>query len=602
MDNNHNGKGRLMYGNEAVAHGAFKARCLFASAYPGTPSTEILEFFSEFDGVHAEWSVNEKVALEAAAGSSFAGARTLVAMKHVGLNVAADPWMTLPYVGVGGGFVLACADDPGMHSSQNEQDSRFYAKFANVPMLEPSSSQECYEMTQEAFLISEEYDTPVMLRLETRICHSRSVVDQGINKPVGNTVYKYDKDAVKRVMIPAHARLRHPEILKRIGLLQSFAEDFFYNEIEMRSARVGIITSGVCYQYTREAFPEASILKLGMSYPLPERTIKEFAAHFSRLYVVEELEPYLEDSIKAFGIDCIGKARIPRTGELDPDIIHDALEELIELDSGVRGIGWQEKRNMSMAELPARPPVLCPGCPHRGIFYVLGKSDKVVAGDIGCYTLGVLPPLSGIDCQVCMGAGISMAHGFEKALSIMQGNIEVKDPHDVVGVIGDSTFMHSGITPLVNMVYNKSIATIIVLDNSATAMTGFQHHPGTGKTIKGDDTYALDIKALSEAAGVPFVETFDPWRIEEFTELLDRACSFEGTAVLIAKRKCVLLEKADGKPRTVTDDCNGCKKCLKIACAAVSVADKKAQIDELICMGCGICAQVCPKDAIKLRV
>jgi indolepyruvate ferredoxin oxidoreductase alpha subunit len=593
-------KRALLYGNEAVALGAYSSGVRVAAAYPGTPSTEILEKLSEYPEVYCEWSPNEKVALEVGIGSCLGGARTLVAMKHVGLNVAADPWMTLPYIGVNAGLVLAVADDPGMHSSQNEQDSRYYARMAKVPLVEPADSQEAFEMVGAALDLSERHDTPVLLRLETRISHSRTVVEYRDERR--RVDLPYDKDAVKRVMIPGHARLRHPLVTARLEDLEREAESFPFNVMELRSTRVGIVTSGVCYQYAREAFPEASILKLGFIYPLPEKTIREFASHFKRLYVVEELEPYLEEGLKALGLDVVGKARIPREGELDPTLVGRSLAELIEMDTSVQGGGWIAPHPgggaPSVADLPARPPVMCPGCPHRGLFHALNRNKAVVSSDIGCYTLSVLPPLSGIDCQVCMGASIGMALGLEKAFASSEVNADKEGR--VVGVLGDSTFIHGGITGLIDMVYNKTHSTIIILDNRTTAMTGFQHHPGTGRTLMGEETHSLDLVELCRAVGVESVRVIDPWDLEETEKVIGEEMEAPRTSVIISRRACVLLERRSGTVyRVVEEECTGCKRCLRIGCPALVMRDDIAVVDEDLCVGCSLCAQVCRPGALR---
>ena len=590
----------LLSGNEAVALGAFHAGVRVAAAYPGTPSTEILEELSNKREVYCEWSPNEKVALEVGIGSCLGGARTLVAMKHVGLNVAADPWMTLPYIGVNAGLVLAVADDPGMHSSQNEQDSRYYARMAGVPMLEPSDSQEAYEMVGAALELSERYDTPVMLRLETRVSHSRSVVRYREERR--EVDLPYEKDATKRVMIPGHARLRHPVLLRRLEELAREAENSPYNRMEMRSARVGVVTSGVCYQYAREAFPEASILKLGFVYPLPERLLHDFASHFHRLYLVEELEPFLEEALKALGLDVVGKARVPREGELDPDLVGESLGELIEMDTGVKGRGWKPTEAGALlsraSELPLRPPVMCPGCPHRGVFYVLARLKLLVSSDIGCYTLSVLPPLSGIDCQVCMGASVGMALGLEKAFASSEANAERRGK--VVGVLGDSTFIHGGIGGLLDMVYNRTPSTIVILDNRTTAMTGFQDHPGTGKTLMGEQTHALDLAELCRAVGVESVRVVDPWDLAATEDAVREEVSADRTSVIISRRACTLLERGERPAFRVEEEkCTGCKRCLRLGCPALVMRESKAWVDENLCAGCSLCAQLCGPEALR---
>ncbi|MDY6794364.1 MAG: indolepyruvate ferredoxin oxidoreductase subunit alpha [Actinomycetota bacterium] len=593
-------KRRLLSGNEAVAQAAFHAGVRVATAYPGTPSTEILEEISIHPELYCEWSPNEKVALEVAIGAALGGARALTAMKHVGLNVAADPWMTLPYIGINAGLLVVVADDPGMHSSQNEQDSRYYARMAKVPLLEPADSQQAYDMVDWAFELSERHDTPVLLRLETRISHSRTVVEYREERR--ETDLAYEKDSVKRVMIPGHARMRHPVVVDRLEELEREAESCPFNHEEMRSSRVGIVTSGVCYQYTREAFPEASILKLGFIYPIPEKIIREFASHFHRLYVIEELEPYLEEGLKAMGIDVLGKTRIPRVGELNPSIVGEKLGELIEMDSGVKGGGWSrpaERPDLpDVAALPNRPPVMCPGCPHRGLFYALGKCGAVVAGDIGCYTLSVLPPLEGIDCQVCMGASVGMALGLERAFST--GNANAESAGKVVGILGDSTFIHSGIPGLIDMVYNRTMATIVVLDNRTTAMTGFQDHPGTGITIVGEESLGLDLEELCKAVGVDSVRVIDPWELEESERVIKEEIGSDHTSVIISHRPCVML-KGGGRSvfyRVDEEKCTSCGHCLKLGCPAVVMRGEKVIIEEDLCVGCSMCAQVCRPGAL----
>jgi indolepyruvate ferredoxin oxidoreductase, alpha subunit len=593
-------KRRLMSGNEAVALGAYASGVRVAAAYPGTPSTEVLEELATYSDVYCEWSPNEKVALEVVIGSALGGARSLAAMKHVGLNVAADPWMTLPYIGVNAGLVLVVADDPGMHSSQNEQDSRYYARMAKTPLLEPADSQEAYEMVDLAMDLSERHDTPVILRLETRISHSRTVVEYRDTRR--QVDLPYEKDAVKRVMIPGHARLRHPVVVDRLEELEREAESFPFNLSELRSSRVGIVTSGVCYQYAREAFPEASILKLGFIYPLPEKTIREFASHFHRLYVVEELEPYLEEALKAMGLDVIGKSRIPRVGELNPTLVGESLAELMEMDTGIKGGGWTPPSTHipipAESELPSRPPVMCPGCPHRGLFYALACSKAVVSSDIGCYTLSVLPPLEGLECQVCMGASVGMALGLQKAFSSSQANADKAGK--VVGVLGDSTFIHGGITGLIDMVYNRTNSIIIILDNRTTAMTGFQDHPGTGKTLMGVETRALDLEELCRAVGVDAVRVVDPWDLEESERVIREELSAEHTSVIISRRPCVLLERHTGAYYLVDEEeCTGCKRCLHLGCPAVVMRDEIAFIDEDLCVGCSMCAQICRPGAMR---
>jgi indolepyruvate ferredoxin oxidoreductase alpha subunit len=590
----------LLSGNEAIALGAYAAGVRVAAAYPGTPSTEILEEMSRFPEVYTEWAPNEKVALEVGIGAALGGARTLVAMKHVGLNVAADPWMTLPYIGVNAGLVLACADDPGMHSSQNEQDNRYYAVMAKVPMLEPGDSQEAYELTRAAFGLSEKYDTPVLFRTETRVCHSRGLVEYRDERV--EVDLPYDKDYVKRVMVPGHARLRHPVLIEKLDALREEAERSPFNRVEMRSSRVGMVVSGVCYEYAREAFPEASILKLGFTHPLPEKLIHEFASHFHRLYVVEELEPFLEERLKAMGIDAVGKTRIPRDGELDPDVVGEALSEFIEMDTGVKGGGWTPPAGRALpvnpADLSARPPVMCPGCAHRGVFHLLSRMKAIVSSDIGCYTLSVFSPIEGIDCQVCMGASVGMAMGLEKAFvssSVNQG----KD-RKVVAVLGDSTFIHSGITGLIDIVYNRGISTVIVLDNRTTAMTGFQPHPGTGLTIRGEETFALDLAELARSVGVASVRVVDPWDLKELRKVLKEEVGADHSSVIIARRACVNRDRErDFVLHTIDNQtCNDCGLCMKLGCPAIVKRGEELFVDHAQCIGCTLCAQVCKQDAI----
>jgi len=583
----------LMMGNEAVALGAYHSGVAFASAYPGTPSTEILEELSRFDGVYAEWAPNEKVAMEAAVGASLGGVRSLAAMKHVGLNVAADPWFTLPYIGVSGGLVVVSADDPGMHSSQNEQDNRYYAKAAKVPMLEPADSQEAYDFTREAFRMSERFDTPVLLRLTTRVCHSRSIVVT--SEPEKAPPVPYVKDAVKRVMIPGHARLRHPVLVERLAELEKFSEGFPGQRKINGSGDAVVVASGVAYQYAREAFPDVSILKLAMTHPLPRKLMRDFLGSFKDVYVVEELEPYLEESVAALGLSPRGKDSVPRVDELNVDRVRDAFPELA---GGSKG----KKPIKEIKGLPARPPILCAGCPHRGIMYVLARLKAIISGDIGCYTLSVLPPLEAHDCQVCMGASITMGHGLYKALEIASGGEGADGPlsHRVVSVIGDSTFFHSGLTGLMEMAYNDGRFTVVILDNRTTAMTGFQDHPGTGVTLKGQPTAAIDIEMLARSLGIESVHVVDPYDLEECRRVLREEMKRDAPSVVIARRPCVLLERGKERiPMSVESEaCNDCGLCLRLACPALVKRGEEVVILEDACLGCGICAHVCRQDAI----
>ncbi|MCL6472128.1 MAG: indolepyruvate ferredoxin oxidoreductase subunit alpha [Firmicutes bacterium] len=567
----------LLSGNEAIAYGAHAAGVAVATGYPGTPSTEILENLAKYKDVDASWAPNEKVALEVAIGSSIAGARSLVAMKHVGLNVAADPLFTVAYTGVNAGLVIVSADDPGMHSSQNEQDNRYYAKAAKVPMLEPSDSQEAASLVEDAFIISETFDIPVLLRTTTRVNHSKSLVEVDLEQTKREPGYK--KNAEKYVMIPANARVRRRLLEDRLKALEEFSEGFSGNKIEWGSREVGFITSGISYQYVKELFPEASILKLAMTYPLPRMLITGYVNQIEKVIVVEELEPYLEEQIKSWGLSVSGKESIPSIGELNPDIIADALiprEEAIE--------------NSKQSALPGRPPMLCAGCPHRGVFYELRRLKMVVTGDIGCYTLGVLPPLGSMDTCICMGASIGNAMGVQKATGTK----------DIVAVIGDSTFVHSGITPLIDIVYNGGITTVIILDNRTTAMTGRQDHPGTGRTLKGIDSHMLDFEKLVKAIGINSVRTVDPYDLKAVRKAIKEETAKDEPSVIIFRRACLLVEKPKGQPYTVNEKCDGCKVCLRLGCPAISWVNGRAEIDISQCAGCEICAKLCKRDAITV--
>jgi indolepyruvate ferredoxin oxidoreductase alpha subunit len=590
---------KLMTGNEAIALAASHAGVLFASAYPGTPSTEILEQFSRFEGVYAEWAPNEKVALEAAIGASLGGVRSLAAMKHVGLNVAADPWFTLPYIGVSGGLVVVSADDPGMHSSQNEQDNRYYAKAAKVPMLEPADSQEAYDLTREAFRMSERFDTVILLRVTTRVCHSRGLVEA--SEPEAPARLAYEKDEVKRVMIPGHARLRHPVMVARLAELEELSNDFAFQREERGTGDAVVVTSGVAYQYVKEAFPGVSILKLAMTNPLPRRLISEFCEQYKDVYVVEELEPYLEEAVAALGLYPKGKESVPRVGELNVDNVRDSFPEL------AAAAGSRAPDHIAHVEgLPPRPPILCAGCPHRGIMYSLARLKAIIAGDIGCYTLSVLPPLSAHDCQVCMGASITMGHGLEKALELEAGEAGEAAPdgegsHRVVSVLGDSTFFHSGVTGLMEMAYNRGRYTVVILDNRTTAMTGFQDHPGTGVTLQRDETASIDIELLAHALGIENVRVVDPYDLEGCRAVLSEEMKRDAPSVVISRRPCVLRVKdRDGKAFAVSrEECNECGLCMRLACPALVKRGEEVMILADACTGCGVCAQVCKREAIK---
>lgn len=583
----------LMSGNEAIARGLYEAGVRFAAAYPGTPSTEILEEFSKYEGVYAEWSPNEKVALEVAIGAALAGEKAVAVMKHVGVNVAADPLFTVSYTGTNGALVIITADDPSLHSSQNEQDNRNYAKFAKIPMLEPSDAQEAKEFIKLAFEMSEKFDTPVFLRTTTRVSHSKSVVITDEPRAYQDkTCITYN--AEKYVMVPSNARVRRIEVEKRMRSIKIFADTFSENKIEINDPEAGIITAGMPYNYAKDVFPLYSYLKLGMVYPLPEKLIREFAAKVKTIYVVEELDPFLEEQIKAMGINVIGKEIFPYTNEFDPGIIENAINK------------ETKAVNAPAQNIPPRPPNLCPGCPHRGLFYTLNKLKVFVTGDIGCYTLSYMKPLQGLHSTICMGASIGMAHGMSKAL-------KAKGKGKVVGVIGDSTFIHSGITSLLNMVYNKSNAVIIILDNSTTAMTGMQEHPATGYTLLGEKTKQLDLKMLVSALGVENIRVVDPYDLKTTRTALKEELANNGPSVIISQRPCVLFKRSKSKlqkPLQIDPEkCNGCKVCLSLGCPTISwkkigknEGSKRegiSQIDENLCNGCGLCLQVCKFDAIK---
>ncbi len=576
-------KKKLMSGNEAIARGAFEAGVRFAAAYPGTPSTEILENAALYKEIDAQWSSNEKVALEVGIGASLAGSRVLVAMKHVGVNVAADPLLTFAYTGVNGGLVLVAADDPGMHSSQNEQDSRHYARLAKIPMLEPADSQEAKDMVRAALELSEEFDTPVMLKSSTRISHSQTLVSLGDREDV--PIKPYKKDIKKYVMIPAYGRLRHAAVEERMNLLRGYAEDSTLNRIEWRDKSIGVIAAGICYQYVREALPNASVLKLGICHPLPQDLIKEFASGVDKLFVVEELDPFMEEQIKAMGIAVTGKEIFPLLGEVSPNMIAERILGK-ELNSLLDIPGYSDE------PVPVRPPVLCPGCTHRSVFYLLRKLKLVVSGDIGCYTLGSLAPLEAMDTCICMGASISAGLGFEK------GNPELKGK--VVSVIGDSTFFHSGLTGLADVVYNRGTTVTMILDNRITAMTGHQHHPGTGQTLKGEPTAALDIGAICTALGVRRVKEADPFNLQELERVIKEELAAEEPSVIIVRRACTLLDKGPKDKYMInTDKCTRCGVCMKLGCPVISKDNDVISIDASLCVGCAVCVQACKFGAIE---
>ncbi len=575
-----NAKRLIMTGNEAIARGAYEGGVTVGTAYPGTPSTEILENLALYEEVDCNWSPNEKTALEVAIGASMEGARVLAAMKHVGVNVAADPLLTLSYTGVGGGLVLVSADDPGMHSSQNEQDNRHYARFAKIPLLEPSDSQEAKDYVIAALEISEKFDTPVILRSTTRISHSRSTVIPGERKE--HEVKGFKKNPAKYVMLPGFARLRHPLVEERLLALQEEAEKSPLNRIEQGSKEIGIVCSGVAYQYAREALPEASFLKLGFSHPLPKRKVREFAAMVEQIIVIEELDPFFEEQLLAMHLDVPvrGKELFGLLGELGAEIIREKI-----LDQKVEPITVRD-------EIPGRPPVMCPGCSHRGVFYTLKKLKLNVMGDIGCYTLGALPPLESIDSCICMGASIGLALGMAKA--------KHDSAENTVAVIGDSTFLHSGITPLLDAVYNKAPITVMILDNSTTAMTGHQQHPGTGISLQGEPTPRVDLESLCSALGVKRVAEIDAFDLKELRGTIKVELEAKEPSVIIVRRPCVFLQSTfEAPPYVDREACTGCGTCIKLGCPALSLKEEKAKINNTICTSCGLCEQLCRFDAIK---
>ena len=625
----------LLSGNEAIALGAHSSGVSVASAYPGTPSTEILERLARCDGVYAEWAPNEKVALDVGIGAAYAGARALVAMKHVGLNVAADALFYAGYTGVPGGLVIVVADDPGMHSSQNEQDSRHYARFAKLPMLEPSDSQEAYDFVELGFEISERFGCPVLLRTTTRVAHSKSLVEMGrrnrtsddfgdipgpariaggqpqtpVNPldaclagdapdianrgvapsgpPLAPTFDHVKGNPSRYVMVPANAKQRHVVVEERLEQLREYAERLDVNRIEAGDGELGVITGGIAYQYAREVFPKASFLKLGMSYPVPAKMIEQFAASVKRLVVVEELDPFFEEQVRLLGLDVEGKSFVPMVDELSVDAVK----------SGAIKVGLVPRTGepdiaVPQVNFPKRPPVLCPGCGHRGLFYVLSKLKLAVMGDIGCYTVAVAPPLSAIHTTGCMGAGIGVLHGALKA--------GAEEP--AVAVIGDSTFLHSGITPLLNVVYNQSPAVVIILDNSITAMTGHQDNPGTGRTLLGKETVEVDLEAVVRALGVQLVWKVDPYDLKATELAVKEALAAKAPAVIIAEHPCLLLERKGPNPLAINvERCNGCGLCQRLGCPALVKDGDVMRIDEVLCTGCALCQQVCARKAVVSR-
>ena len=572
---------RLMIGNEAVARGAYEAGVGVVSSYPGTPSTEITENIVKFSDVYVEWAPNEKVAAEVAIGASIAGARSMSCMKHVGMNVMADPMFTVSYIGTNGGLVFCVADDPGMHSSQNEQDSRHYAEASKIMMLEPSDSRECKEFTKKAFKLSEKFDTPVIIRLSTRVSHSQGLVEECEKE--NYELKPYEKNIGKNVMMPGNAIKRHVVVEKRQAELKAFAENCEFNEVEINSEDIGVITSGVSYMYAKEALGErVSFLKLGMAYPMPDKLIIDFAKKHKKVFVIEELDPFIENHCKALGIDVIGKEVFTLLSEYTPRMIKKAV--LSEDSALYEEIG---------ENIPIRPPVMCAGCPHRGTFYVLKKLGLVVSGDIGCYTLGAVAPLGSVDTTICMGASVSAAHGMSKA----RGSEFNKK---LVSVIGDSTFMHSGITGLIDIVYNKGNNTVIILDNSITGMTGHQDNPTTGFTIRKEPTRQVDLEALCHAVGIDRVRIADPFDVKTFEQVVKEETQSDEPSVIIAQRPCALLKtvKYTGHCK-ISDKCKKCKMCMKLGCPAISLDGENVIIDKNQCNGCGLCVNVCPFGAIE---
>ena len=563
---------QLMQGNTAAARGIWEAGCCFASSYPGTPSTEITEELAKYTELYSEWAPNEKVAMESAFGASLAGKRSFCGMKHVGLNVAADPLFTVSYTGINAGMVICVADDAGMHSSQNEQDSRHYARAAKLPMLEPSDSQEALEFFRRAYDLSEEYDSPVIVKMCTRIAHSQSAVETG--ERLSAPERPYTKNIAKYVMMPGNAIKRHPVVEERMRRLQAFAETSDLNRIEQGSdSAIGIITSSTCYQYVKEACGEKyPVLKLGMVWPLPDEKLKNFAGSVKRLVVVEELDGFIESYCRSLGLKCEGKSLFGLLGELSPNVIAEKLGL-----SHAEGVKLDES-------LPARPPMMCAGCPHRGIFYTLSKLKCTVLGDIGCYTLGAVAPLSAMEMTLCMGASVSALHGFNKA-----------GGKNAVAVIGDSTFMHSGMTGLANIAYNQSKSVVIILDNSITGMTGHQQNPTTGYNIKGDPAGKIDLEALCRAMGFNRVRVVDPYNLKECEDVLREELSVDESSVIISRRPCALLKYVKHNPplSVGTAKCLGCKSCMKIGCPALSMKDGHAHVDSTLCVGCGVCTQLC---------
>lgn len=577
---------QLLTGNEAAARGAYEGGAKVCSAYPGTPSTEIFENLPQYkDVLYSEWAPNEKVAVEVAYGASIAGARSLSAMKHVGVNVAADPIFTATYNGVGAGFVIVSGDDPHMHSSQNEQDNRYYAKFAKMALIEPSDSQECKDFMVEAFKVSEAFDIPVLFRMTTRVCHSKSLVTLGEREEAPYTPYK--RDAAKFVCTPANAKRHRPELEEKLNKLEAYANTSKLNKMELNGTKIGVVTASIAYQYAKEVFPaDTSFLKLGFTYPLPMDLIRDFAAKVETLYVVEELEPFMEEQMKAAGIACIGKDIVPRMYELNPEVLQKAV------------FGTEPQTTAVSVSPVQRPPVLCAGCPHRGFFYTLGKGKhNVITGDIGCYTLGGSAPLNAMDSVVCMGGGFSVGMGMAKAFEAF-GVTDKK----VFGVLGDSTFFHSGMTGAAEILYNKGKMIPCILDNSITGMTGHQDNPGTGETLMGENAPVILIEDVLKAMGYQNVFVVDPQDLKAMQAAVDNALQSTVPAAIVTRRPCVLIKKIKhnfGKCQVDREKCRSCKMCLKVGCPAVCFKDGKSFIDQTLCVGCTVCMQVCPFKAIE---
>lgn len=578
---------KIMLGNEAFARGAWEAGVKVISSYPGTPSTEVTETAAKFEEIHVEWAPNEKVGVEVAMGASIGGVRSLSCMKHVGLNVAADPFFTAAYTGVTGGAVVLVADDNGCHSSQNEQDSRYYGRSAGVPVLEPSTSQECKDYIMKAYEISEKYDTVVLMRSNTRVSHSRGIVELGERSERDRIPYV--KNVQKYVAMPAMARKLHVAQEKRMAQIEEDSVSSPLNTVEMADTSIGIITSGICYQYVKEALPDVSVLKMGMINPMPKGLIKDFASKVDKLYVIEEGDPFFEEQIRAMGTEVAGgKDMFTIQGEYNANMIREAFGRPV-CDGDVCPACSAVEEEAAAA--PGRPPLLCAGCPHRGLFHVLHKLKKTVLGDIGCYTLSALPPMSTIDACLCMGASITMAHGFEKA---------VGSSKDVVAVLGDSTFFHSGITGLVNMNYNGAKGTVIILDNRITGMTGHQNNPATGKNAKGQEAPAIDIATLCKACGVKHVVEIDPFEVKELEKIVKEETEREELSVIITKRPCALIVKQPNIPYVVSDKCKNCRLCMDIGCPAIELRDGKPYIVKERCVGCGLCERICPFGCIAV--